>query len=163
MPQRPANAWCAMSEPTFVLATPADRAAVLAMHEALFDEDGLLGFALEDRAAGLDLLLAQSGRWGEIYLIRAADEVAGYIVTTWGFTVELGGPFVLIDELYLSPPFRGRGWGRVALAFVSEMARQRGQRAVQLEVEHHNTHAEQLYRRAGFVPHATRTTFELRL
>jgi ribosomal protein S18 acetylase RimI-like enzyme len=152
-----------MTEPTFALATPADQAAVLAMHEAFFHEDGLVGFALEDRIAGLDLLLAQPGRWGEIYLIRAADEVAGYFVTTWGFTVELGGPFVLIDELYLSLPFRGRGWGRAGLAFVSEMARQRGQRAVQLEVEHHNAHAAQLYQRAGFVAHATRTTYELRL
>lgn len=152
-----------MTEPRFVLATPADRAVVLSMHEAFFLEDELVGFALDDRMAGLDLLLEQPGRWGEIYLIQAADDIAGYIVTTWGFTVELGGPFVLIDELFLSPAFRGRGWARVALAFIAEMARQRGQRAVQLEVEHHNAHAEQLYQRAGFVAHATRTTYELRL
>lgn len=152
-----------MTEPTFVPATPADRAQVLAMHEAFFIEDELVGFALADRTAGLDLLLAQPGRWGCVYLIRAADEVAGYLVMTWGFTVELGGPFVLADELYLRPAFRGQGWGRAALAFVAETARARGMRAVQLEVEHHNRHAAQLYRRMGYAPHATRTTFELRL
>ncbi|QLQ08184.1 MAG: hypothetical protein HZY76_20765 [Anaerolineae bacterium] len=53
-----------MTEPTFVPATPADRAQVLAMHEAFFIEDELVGFALADRTAGLDLLLAQPGRWG---------------------------------------------------------------------------------------------------
>ncbi len=152
-----------MTEPTFVLAAPADRAQVLALHEALYVEDELVGFSLEDRMAGLDRLLVEPGRWGEVILIRAGHEAAGYIVTTWGFTVELGGPFVLIDELYVSPAFRGRGWGRAALVYVAETARQRGQRAVQLEVEHHNTYAEQLYQRAGFVAHATRTTYELRL
>ncbi len=152
-----------MTEPTFDLATPADRTQVLALHEAFFIEDEQVGFSLEDRMAGLDLLLTEPGRWGEIYLMRADDGVAGYMVTTWGFTVELGGPFVLIDELYISPAYRGRGWGRTALAFVAETARQRGLRAVQLEVEHHNTHAETLYQRAGFRSHATRTTYELRL
>lgn len=152
-----------MTEPTFVLATPADRTQVLTLHEAFFTEDELVGFSLEDRMAGLDLLLTVPGRWGEVYLMGADDGVAGYMVTTWGFTVELGGPFVLIDELYISPAYRGRGWGRAALAFVAETARQRGLRAVQLEVEHHNTHAATLYQRAGFRPHATRTTYELRL
>lgn len=152
-----------MSEPTFVLATLADRQTVLALHEAFFVEDQLVGFDLDDRRAGLDRLLAEPGRWGEVHLICAGDDVAGYVITTWGFTVELGGPFVLIDEFYVSPAYRQRGWGRVALAFVVELARQQGQRAVQLEVEHHNAHAERLYRRVGFVPHASRTTYELRI
>lgn len=152
-----------MTEPQFVPATPADRARVLALHEALFAEDELVGFALADRIIGLDRLLAEPGRWGHVHLICADDQAVGYIITTWGFTVELGGPFVLIDELYISPAFRGQGWGRAALAFVAAMARQHGQRAVQLEVEHHNHDAERLYQRAGFVPHATRTTYELRL
>lgn len=152
-----------MTEPTFLLAAPADRAQVLALHEAFFLEDELVGFSLEDRMAGLDQLLTEPGRGGEVYLMRAVDGVAGYIVMTWGFTVELGGPFVLIDELYIGPGYRGRGWGRAALAFVAARARQGGFRAVQLEVEHHNTHAEALYQRAGFRPHATRTTYELRL
>ncbi|QLQ08984.1 MAG: GNAT family N-acetyltransferase [Anaerolineae bacterium] len=52
----------------------------------------------------------------------------------------------------MRPAFRGQGWGRAALAFVAEAARARGMRAVQLEVEHHNRHAAQLYRRMGYAP-----------
>ncbi|MBK9229865.1 MAG: hypothetical protein IPO15_03045 [Anaerolineae bacterium] len=52
------------------------------------------------------MLLEEPERWGPIWLIQDGETVVGYTILTWGFTVELGGPFLLIDELYLRPSHR---------------------------------------------------------
>lgn len=152
-----------MDYPNYVPADPPDAALLLTLNQALFAEDGLTAFALADRQRAIEMLLDEPGRWGEVWLIRDGETVVGYTILTWGFTVELGGPFILIDELYLRPSHRGRGWGSTTLAFIGERARFHRGVALQLEVERHNTQARALYERNGFQPHATRTTLELRL
>lgn len=152
-----------MDHPYFVSARPADADTVLNLNEALFIEDGLTAFPLADRERAIEALLQQPGRWGEIWLIQDGETVVGYTILTWGFTVELGGRFVLIDELYLRPSHRGRGWGSITLDFIGDRALHHRCVAVQLEVERHNTHARALYERCGFQPHASRTTMEWRL
>ena len=152
-----------MDYPNYVPADPPDAALLLTLNQALFAEEGLTAFPLADRQRAIEMLLDEPGRWGEIWLIRDGETVVGYTILTWGFTVELGGPFLLIDELYLRPSHRGRGWGSTTLDFISDRARFHRGVALQLEVEHHNTQARALYERNGFQPHATRTTLELRL
>lgn len=152
-----------MDDPSFIPARPRDAALVLALNQELFEEDGLTSFPLADRQRALEALLAEPGDWGVIWLIQDGKTVVGYTVLTWGFTVELGGCFVLIDELYLRASHRGRGWGSTALAFIADWAREQGCVALQLEVEHHNRAAHAVYARNGFRPHASRTTMELRL
>jgi ribosomal protein S18 acetylase RimI-like enzyme len=70
---------------------------------------------------------------------------------TWGFSTEQGGRFLLLDELFVLPVFRGTGIGRAALAFVEEAARAAGGRAVRIEVAAENAGARRLYREAGYV------------
>ena len=152
-----------MDDPSFIPARPRDAALVLALNQELFEEDGLTSFPLADRQRALEALLAEPGDWGVIWLIQDGETVVGYTVLTWGFTVEVGGRFVLIDELYLRASHRGRGWGSTALAFIADWAREQGCVALQLEVEHHNQRARAVYARNGFLPHASRTTMELRL
>ncbi|MCA7026277.1 GNAT family N-acetyltransferase, partial [Stenotrophomonas acidaminiphila] len=57
-------------------------------------------------------------------MLLEGDDVAeaGYITLGWCFSVEQGGRFVLLDELYLAPAARGRGWGREALALARDWA-----------------------------------------
>lgn len=152
-----------MDHPTFVSALPEDAETVWTLHQALFTEDGLTAFPLAARRRAIEALLQEPRRWGEIWLIQDEEAIVGYTILTWGFTVELGGRFVLIDELYLRPSHRGRGWASITLDFIGDRARHRRCVAVQLEVEHHNTHARAVYERNGFLPHATRTTMEWRL
>ena len=152
-----------MDHARFVSAGPGDAEVVLTLNQALFTEDGLNAFPLADRQRAIETLLQKPGRWGEIWLIQDGETVVGYTILTWGFTVELGGRFVLVDELYLRPSHRGRGWGGTTLDFIADRAIHHRCVAVQLEVEHHNTHARAVYERCGFRPHASRTTMEWRL
>ncbi|WP_049623823.1 GNAT family N-acetyltransferase [Frateuria defendens] len=115
-------------------------------------------FHAEDRLAfdetrlrrGLGALLADPSQ-GEVLLwLDAGEAVAGYAVLTWGFSLEQDGRFLLLDELYLEPATRGRGWGRQALALLERRAEQLGATRLRLEVTHHNAHAKALYLQAGY-------------
>jgi GNAT superfamily N-acetyltransferase len=35
--------------------------------------------------------------------------IAGYLVITWGWGIESGGREALIDEIYVTPEYRGQG------------------------------------------------------
>jgi GNAT superfamily N-acetyltransferase len=90
---------------------------------------------------------------GGMWFIVIDGETAGYIVLTACFSLEFGGAFGLLDELYFEEPWRGRGWGTRAIAFAEDWCRARGMAALRLEVARNNEPALRLYRRAGFATH----------
>jgi len=109
-----------------------------------FDElaaRGALGQILSDR------------RFGVIHLIRVGEEAAGYLVVTFGFSLEFHGRDAFIDEVYLRENFRGRGLGRASIEFAAEVCREEGIAALHLEVDRVNTRAQKVYRHAGFRDH----------
>ncbi len=133
----------------FRLATPEDFPRLLAMVRAFYAEDQIAyDAALVE--PGLRTLLAEPA-CGAALLLQGDDVAeAGYITLGWCFSVEQGGRFVLLDELYLAPAARGRGWGRQALALARDWAIVEGASVMRLEVNHHNTRARALYLSAGY-------------
>jgi ribosomal protein S18 acetylase RimI-like enzyme len=77
----------------------------------------------------------------------------GYIVLCFGYSLEWLGRDAFVDEFYLRPDYRGRGWGRTTMAFLEDAARKLNVTALHLEVMHHNTNALELYRKLGFEGH----------
>jgi diamine N-acetyltransferase len=88
--------------------------------------------------------------FGSIWLICDHAEPIGYMILTIGYSIEYRGHDAFIDELYLRANYRGHGWGRRALAFVEQACRDRGVKALHLEVERENTTAQAVYRKYGF-------------
>jgi ribosomal protein S18 acetylase RimI-like enzyme len=146
-------------------ATLADGPAILNLMQAFYAEEAI---AFDGPAQGraLDALLSDPSL-GNVFLLRAegAPKDAaplGHLVLTRGHSLEFGGRFLLLDELYLAPSLRGRGEGRRALDFAKHQARAAGAEALRLEVSHGNSRAQAAYRRAGFVAE-TRDLMTLRL
>ncbi len=96
-------------------------------------------------------LLLKRPDYGRVWLVRAGEEIAGYLVVTYGFALESGGRDLLIDELYLREAFRAQGLGRQIIVFVKDFCRAEGIGSLWLEVEAHNTAALAFYERVGFV------------
>ena len=113
---------------TFRTASEADAATLLPMMRALWEHEGI---AFDEPAilAPLSSLFADPAL-GRVWLALADGTVAGYAMGTWGFSTEQGGRFLLLDELFVLPAFRGEGIGSAALAFVEEAARAEGAGAV---------------------------------
>jgi ribosomal protein S18 acetylase RimI-like enzyme len=88
---------------------------------------------------------------GQVWLILAEAGPVGYVVLTLGYSMEYGGRDAFVDDLFIQRPFRGRGFGKLALAEVRASCEERGVRALHLEVGRDNAAAHSLYRRAGFV------------
>ncbi len=88
---------------------------------------------------------------GHVWLIEAQPGPVGYLVLTLGYSMEFGGRDAFVDDLFIRPPFRGSGLGRLALSEVRAACAKRGIRALPLEVGRDNTAAQSLYRQAGFV------------
>jgi ribosomal protein S18 acetylase RimI-like enzyme len=87
---------------------------------------------------------------GEIWLIKTADRIVGYIAVCFSYSIEFGGRDAFIDEFFVEREYRGKGIGSKAIAHVTEWLRGHGFAALHLEVDSTNERATAAYERAGF-------------
>lgn len=128
-----------------------DRDLLLSLIQGLYTAEHI-PFDPSRSARALDDLLADPAL-GRVWIIEHDGQPAGYAVLTLGYSLEFGGRFALLDELFLREEHRGKGVGRQALARIEEACRGLGVEAVRLEVERPNGIARELYRKAGFETH----------
>ena len=94
--------------------------------------------------------LLRDGSLGRAWLIEEGGAAVGYLVLTFGYSIEHGGRDAYLDELYVVPGQRGQGLGTQALRMAEDTCREFGIRVLLLEVGDANEPAAELYRRAGF-------------
>jgi ribosomal protein S18 acetylase RimI-like enzyme len=102
------------------------------------------------RAAAAFATLLANDRLGHAWLIQADKNDVGYVVVTFCYSMEFGGPSAFVDDLFIQAPFRGAGLGTSALQKVRAFCVELGVRALHLETGPDNAAAQALYRRAGF-------------
>lgn len=105
----------------------------------------------EAQAAAVAPLLAGSPH-GAIWLIGPRRAPVGYIVITFGWSVEFGGLDAFVDELYIRPAVRGRGMGAEALNGIAKAMKDAGVRALHLEAARDDEVLQRFYSRARFEP-----------
>ncbi|WP_415920605.1 GNAT family N-acetyltransferase [Tateyamaria sp. SN6-1] len=103
----------------------------------------------ESRAAGLRPLL-EGIPHGAVYLIGPPRAPIGYLIVTFGWSVEFGGMDGFIDEIFIRPGVRGRGVASEVLLSLPRALASAGVKALHLEVEADNDTAQRLYKRCGF-------------
>jgi len=136
------------AEPSFRAAGESDDAAVLKFMREYYAFDGH-GFDEQKARAALTTLLRDRDL-GRVWFILDGEAPAGYVVIAFGYSLEWLGRDAFVDEFYLLPEYRGRGWGRKTMVFVEEAARSLNVRALHLEVVRQNATALQVYRKLGF-------------
>lgn len=102
------------------------------------------------RAADSFGALLSDNRLGHVWLIQSGDKEVGYVVVTFSYSMEFGGPNAFVDDLFIQAGYRGAGLGTAALQKVRAFCLERGVRALHLETGRDNAAAQALYRRAGF-------------
>lgn len=137
-----------MSALKWTLASPADEPTLLSLMEAFYHEENL-PFEPSRALAALRELLATADL-GQVLVLRDGSTAHGYLVLTFGFSLEFGGRFVLLDEVFLASELRGRGWGRAGLAQAEAWARMQGVCALRLELNRQNLPARAVYLKSGF-------------
>lgn len=130
------------------LATPDDAPRLLALIAAFHTEYGI---EMEDdaRAAALSPLL-EGSPLGAAWLFGPSLSPTGYVIITFGWSMELGGMDAFVDELYIRPNVRKRGIASEVLSAMSGSLRDVGVRALHLEVDREDEATQRLYARAHF-------------
>jgi GNAT superfamily N-acetyltransferase len=140
-----------MTDPIFNPAAPDDIETLIPMMRDFYAHEGL---AFDEAIARRALLGVIDGdAFGRVFLIILAGDLAGYVVLTFGYSLEFHGRDAFVDELYLRDEYRGQGIGKRALEFLTGVCAAVGVNALHLEVERSNSHAQAVYRKFGFEDH----------
>lgn len=118
---------------------------------AAFHVEHGIDLSEDARRAGLAPLLDGSPH-GAAYLIGPPRAPIGYVVITFGWSVEFGGLDGFIDEIYVRPGVRGRGIASETLQSLPRALAGAGLKALHLEVDRTAEATQRLYARAGFKP-----------
>ncbi len=135
---------------TLQIARPEDIDRLEPLVAAYHAHEGIETSADQRRAALAPLL--EGTPHGVAYLIGPKVAPVGYIVISFGYSVELGGIDGFIDEFFIRERVRGRGMGSEVLMSLLPALSQHGVKALHLEIDRDNDTARRLYRRAGFEP-----------
>ncbi len=132
------------------LARPADLDRLMGLVTAFHTEAGIEQDIDQTRNALAPLL--EGIPHGCIYLIGPGRAPLGYIVLTFGWSVEFGGMDGFVDEIYIRPAVRGRGIATEVLLDLPKALAGAGLTALHLEVDRSNEATQKLYLRTGFRP-----------
>lgn len=72
---------------------------------------------------------------------------AGYAMLAKSFSTEFGAPCVWVEDIYIKPAHRGRGFGKELFAYLE---RTFPAHVIRLEAEEENENAVALYKKCGF-------------
>lgn len=135
----------------FKLGSTAEVDSFLALMREYYEYDGHGWDEASARSAIAQFL--GNPTFGRAWLIQEGGAMVGYVVLTFGFSLQYGGRDSFLDELYLRETHRGQGIGAQVIDFLKAVCRQQGIKALHLEVLNQNQGAYRFYRRLGFVEH----------
>ena len=125
-----------------------DEAAFLDLTRAFYAHEG---FAFDPQASGRMVrhLLAHP-QVGAVWLAWRDGRAVGYLVVTRCYSLEFGGPFALLDEIFVLPEARGTGLGKRLLDTAAGYCREQGIGYLRLEVQKRHARTVEIYRAYGF-------------
>src|SRR6266481_2354280 len=112
-------------------------------------EDGLLEVLFGDKPAA------------EVRLAFEAEIPVGFAVFFHNFSTWLGRPGLYLEDLFVKPEYRGKGYGRALLVDLAKIARDRACGRMEWAVLDWNEPAIKFYRALGAKPMDEWTVFRL--
>jgi len=97
----------------------------------------------------------------EVRLVFEGSEPVGFALFFHNFSTWVGRPGVYLEDLFVKPAYRGKGYGRALLVDLAKIAQERGCGRVEWAVLHWNEPAIQCYRTLGANPMNEWTVFRL--
>lgn len=117
----------------------------LAEYERLLDH-------LRATEEGLRLHLFGARPAAEAVLAEESTLAVGFAVFFQNFSTFLGKPGLYLEDLFVRPAYRGRGYGKALMVFVARLARARGCGRLEWSVLDWNRPAREFYRTLGARP-----------
>jgi GNAT superfamily N-acetyltransferase len=97
----------------------------------------------------------------EVLLAFEGEEPVGFAVYFFNFSTWLGRPGLYLEDLFVRPETRGKGYGRALLSRLAQIALERGCGRMEWAVLDWNEPAIQFYKKLGAAPMEEWTVFRL--
>ena len=132
-------------------ATKQDAPLLLRYIRELAEWEGLPHKVVTDEKALLDGLFTQPIS-AYALMIEEAKKPIGFCVYFYNFSTFLGKRGIYIEDLYIEPEFRGKGYGRAVLSFMAKKALAENCGRLEWWVLNDNVSAVEFYRRLQAAP-----------
>ena len=146
--------------PTIREATEADLGTIEELIRALADYERLAS----EVTMNADLLrqhLFGDRRYAEVLILEEGGEPAGFALFFHNFSTFLGRPGIYLEDLFVKPAHRGRGYGRKLLQRLAQIAIERECGRLEWAVLDWNEAAIGFYKSLGARPNDDWTVFRL--
>lgn len=101
---------------------------------------------------GLRQTLFGNPRFAEVVFAEEDGVDAGFALFFHNYSTFLGRPGIYLEDLFVKPEMRGRGYGKALLAHLARLAQERGCGRLEWAVLEWNTPAIDFYKSLGAVP-----------
>ena len=109
-------------------------------HEVIATEDALRECLFGER------------RFAEVVIGYYGNEPVGFALFFYNFSTFLSKPGIYLEDLYVKPEFRRRGYGRALLLYLARLAKERGCGRFEWSALDWNEPAINFYKNLGAVP-----------
>jgi len=132
-------------------AAPADVPVLLDLIRGLAEYERLLA-QLRTTEESLRSHLFGERPAAEAVLAEEGGAAVGFALYFQNFSTFLGRPGLYLEDLFVRPEYRGRGYGKALMVFVARLANARGCGRLEWSVLDWNTPARNFYRTLGARP-----------
>lgn len=126
----------------------------LARYERLLDEVVTTEEVLRESLFG-------ERRVAEVVIGYHQGEPAAFALFFHNFSTFLGRPGIYLEDLFVKPEFRGRGYGRAMLSHLAKLTKQRNCGRLEWRVLDWNESAIKFYKNLGAIPMDEWTVFRV--
>ena len=141
-------------------ATEADVPLILEFIKALAEYE-----RLADRVVATEEIVRKtlfgSPRFAEVLIGEVDGDPAGFALFFHNYSTFLGQPGIYLEDLFVKPHYRGRGYGKALLARLASIARERNCGRVEWAVLNWNKPAIDFYESLGAKPMNEWTVYRL--
>ena len=120
---------------------------------------------LADKVVATEEVIRESlfGRkpYAEVLIAEADGDSAGFALFFHNFSTFIGRPGIYLEDLFVKPQYRGRGFGKALLVRLAALAAARGCGRVEWAVLNWNRPAIEFYESIGAVPMNEWTVYRL--
>ena len=150
------------SAPAFTIcpATPADIPTILGLIRNLAEYERAPNDVVATEE-GLREVLFGKRPSAEVVLAMEGSTAVGFAVFFHNFSTWLGRPGLYLEDLFVRPDARGKGYGRALLVHLAKIAAERGCGRMEWAVLDWNEPAIKFYRTLGAAPNEEWTIFRL--
>jgi GNAT superfamily N-acetyltransferase len=141
-------------------ATAADVPLILSFIKGLAEYERLTHDVVATEETLRDTLFGEKP-FAEVVIAYDMDEAVGFALFFHNYSTFMARPGIYLEDLYVRPEARGKGFGRALLVHLAHLAKQRGCGRLEWAVLDWNEPAIKLYKSLGAVPMSEWTTFRL--